>query len=274
MADEQENIEQEVDLEALANADNQEEQQEEQQETLNLSEIEQEAYDQGWRPKEEFEGHNWKTPLDYIVDGKYIDRIKSTNQKIDNMQADFDKRIDNSNKMHEARRLSEIKKLKTQQREAVDTQDTESFDSAQTQIDDLEKQEVKTTTTPAVPNEDPTITAWKAKNTWFEDLNDERGGVAVSIWNSFLQTNPTASNEQALKHVDTRIARLYPTSNENPRRNQPNSTENNTRRSSKQSKGLSMSDLTADEKNEWNQFGSMMFTEAEFLKTVADTRTK
>jgi hypothetical protein len=272
MSDAQENIEQEVDLEALANAENQEEQQEE----IKLSDFEQKQFDQGWRPLDDFTGpeENWKTAKEFQRDGEWLAKLREKDQRLDRIEKDFNDRLENTNKLHEARRDADIKKLKTQQREAVDTQDTDSFDRAQAEIDDLEKQEVKTTTTPAVPNEDPTITAWKAKNSWFEDVNDERGGVAVSIWNSYFQTNPTASNEQALKHIDTRIARLYPTSNENPRRNQPNSTENNTRRASRQSKGLSMSDLTGVERQEWNQFGSMMFTEAEFLKTVADTRTK
>jgi hypothetical protein len=275
MADEQENIEQEIDLQALAGADDQQqEQQEEQQEQVEFSAIEQEAYDQGWRPKEEFSGRDghWKTPLDYIVDGKYIDKIKQTNQKIDDMQRDFDKRLENTNKIHEARRQTEIKKLKTQQREAVNDQDTDAYDIAQTQLDDLEKQEVKTTTTE--PGKDPAIAAWEEKNPWFNDMSDERGSVAVGIYNTFANQNKQATSAQVLAHVDARMDKLYPTNPGNPRRNQPNVTETPRRNSRQKGKSLSMNDLTNDERQEWSQFGSMMFTEAEFLKTVADTRTK
>lgn len=273
-----ENAEQEIDLEALAKADSQEqEQQEEQQEELNLTEIEQEAYDQGWRPKDEYEkqghGGNWKSPLDYIVDGKYIDKIKQTNQKIDQMKQDFDSRLENTNKLHEARRQADIKKLKTQQREAVNDQDTDAYDHAQTQLDELEGQEVKAPA-PAKQGQDPVIAAWEEKNPWFNDMSDERGGVAVGIYNAYANQNPKASSAQVLAHLDGRMGKLYPTNTENPRRNQPNTTENNTRRSSRQSKGLSMSDLTAEEKQDYALFGSQMFTEAEFLKTVADTRAK
>jgi hypothetical protein len=92
-----------------------------------------------------------------------------------------------------------------------------------------------------------------------------------------MNKNPKATAQQALEHVDGRIgkSKLFATNKEiNPRRNQPNVTENNQRPAKRQSKELSMADLTVAETNQWNQFGSTMFTEKEFLKTVKDTRVK
>jgi len=271
MADAQENIEQEVDLEALANADNQEL---EQQEEIKLSDFEQKQYDEGWRPIDDFTGpeENWKTAKEFQRDGEWLAKLREKDQRLDRIEKDFNDRLENTNKLHEARRQADIKKLKAQQREAVNVQDTESFDHAQTQIEELEGQEVKPTT-PTEPGKDPVIAAWEEKNPWFNDMSDERGSVAVGIYNTFANQNKQATSAQVLAHVDARMDKLYPSNPGNPRRNQPNTTENNNRRSSRQSKGLSMVDLTADEKQEWNQFGSLMFTEAEFLKTVADTRT-
>jgi len=278
MADAQENIEQEIDLQALANADNQAVDDKVQDGVIELTAIEQKAFDQGWRPQEEFNGaeENWKTPKEFIRDGEWLAKLREKDQRLDRIEKDFNDRLENTNKLHEARRQADIKKLKAQQREAVDGQDTEAFDHAQTQIDELEGQEVKTTTTTTTTetDKDPAIAAWEEKNPWFNDMSDERGGVAVGIYNTFANQNKTASSAQVLAHVDARMDKLYPTNTENPRRNQPNTTENNTRRSSRQSKGLSMSDLTAEEKQDYALFGSQMFTEAEFLKTVADTRAK
>jgi len=279
MADAQESTEQEIDLEALAKADSQEqEQQEDQQEQVEFSAKEQEAFDIGWRPENEYNGpkENWKTAKEYIRDGEWLAQIKSLKQDQERQKKDFDDRLENTNKLHEARRRADIKKLKAQQREAVDGQDTEAFDHAQTQIDELEGQEVKTTTTTTTTetDKDPVIAAWEEKNPWINDLSDERGSVAVGIYNTYASQNKQASTAQVLAHVDGRMDKLYPTNTENPRRNQPNTTENNTRRSSRQSKGLSMGDLTAEEKQDYALFGSQMFTEAEFLKTVADTRAK
>lgn len=274
MSIDQENIEQEVDLEALANTDNQNEQQEEQQEEQNeLSPIEQKAFEQGWRPQEEFKGpeENWKTPKEFIKDGEWLAQIKSLKQDQERQKQDFDNRLDNTNKLHEARRQSEITKLKDAQRNAVDMADTDAYDAAGKQIDELEKESQPAKQQPAKA---ASVAEWEASNPWINDANDERTPVTQAIWGRYLQQNPNATPEQALAHVDERINKLYPTTESNPRREQPNITENNPRRSSRKPKSLSMNDLTADERQEWNQFGSQMFTEAEFLKTVSDMRTK
>ena len=89
-------------------------------EPLQLNDVEQKAYDQGWRPQEDFDGpeDNWKTAKEYVKDGEWLGKIRDLNQKIDNQQKDFDSRLENTNKLNEARRQSEISDLKSKQREA------------------------------------------------------------------------------------------------------------------------------------------------------------
>lgn len=270
-------VDENIDLQSLAD-DGKEIQQEEPQEEMQLTDLEQKAYDQGWRPEDDFQGKegNWKTAKEYITHGEYIGNMNSLHQKIDNQKKDFDDRLSKTNKLHEARKQSEIKVLKSQQRDAVNMSDTESFDKAQEQIDELEKQDTtdSTTSTSDNPQENPSIAAWNAKNPWIKDPNDERSSVATGVWNSYLAKNPEATIDQALKHVDSRISSLYPVDNTNPRRNQPNTTETTTGKARRSSKELTMNDLTADEKSEWNLFASTMFTEKDFLKTVADIRKR
>ena len=253
-------VDQEIDLQELAAQEQDDDI--EQEEAPQMSAVEQKAYDQGWRPEDDFKGpsENWKTPREYIQAGEHM-------QQINALKSEFNERIENVNRYNAAQTEAKIKELKLQQRVTIEEADTEAYDQKQVEIDALHEQQ---TTTQA--GDPPEIAAWKAKNTWFEDQTDERGGVAVSVWNNYLQKNPNATNEQALAHVDSRIQSIYPTNNENPRRDQPNVTENNSRRPSRKGRSLSMADLTSEEKGEWNQFGSMMFTEAEFLKAASDKR--
>lgn len=264
------NQEENIDLAALANTDDQEVIAEE--EALQLSGTEQKAYDQGWRPKDDFEGpeDNWKTAKEYVRDGEFLATIKELNQKVDRQEVDFNQRLENSNKLHEARKAREIEDLKTQQRDAVITSDTEAYDSAQKEIEKLQETPVETKKEQAL---DPVISEWESKNPWVHDLTDERTPVAQGIWNQYINKNPTASNAQALAHVDTRIGQLYPASKNNPRRDQQNTNETPTKRGKKASKTLSMADLTQDEKSEWAMFGQTMFkNENDFLKAVKDAR--
>lgn len=244
-----------------------------QEEAPQLSGTEQKAFDQGWRPQEEFDGpeENWKTAKEYVKDGEWISKVNELNRKIDAQKSDFDERLENTNKLNEARRQTELKALQQAQRTAVEEADTTAYDNAQAQIDDLEKQ-VVTPTPGNQPN--PTIAAWEEKNPWINEKGNEKATVAQGIWNTYNTQNPTATAEQALAHVDERIGKLYPSA-DNPRRQQPDTNETPARRSKPKGKGLSMDDLTPAERGEWNSFGKMMFkTEDKFLKVVADARKK
>ena len=271
MSDQQENVEQNIDLQSLAEQG--QELEVEQEEAPQLSAVEQKAFDQGWRPEDEFNGpsENWKTPKEYIQAGEFMDQINQLKGQVSKQQQDFDTRIENVNKYNKAQTDAKIKSLKAEQRGAVDVSDTELFDSAQSQIDELEKQTVTEAPAPTT-DKDPTIAAWETKNPWINDTSDERGSVAVGVWNAYVQQNPNASTAQALAHVDARIERLYPVENKNLRRDQPNTTENNARRPARSNKGLTMADLTGDEKQAYQMFGNMYKDEAQFLKTVADAR--
>jgi hypothetical protein len=255
--------------------DNQTDDNQEQGEELQLTKIEQKAYDQGWRPQDDFTGDedSWKTAREYVQYGEIITLVKQNKKDNEDLKRDFDERLENTNKLNEARRKSEISDLKTKQREAVDLADTDAYDVTQKKIDELESQAV--TTQPAQQGKDPDITEWETKNPWINDPNDERTAVAQSIFNNYTAQNKGATNAQALAHVDGKISKLYPTENTNARRDQPNTTESVARKPQRRNKDLSMADLTGDEKEEWNMFGRTMFkSEKAFLKAVKDARVK
>jgi len=240
-----------------------------------LSEIEQKAYDQGWRPKEDFEGPegNWKSANQYVSDGEWLGKIKDLNQKVDAQQKSFDERLENANKLNEARRQTELSELKKAQREAVEMADGEAYDNAQTKIDTLEK---KPEVQPADPGKDPDIAAWEADNPWINEAGNEKAPVANGIWSAYTTQNPNASVQQALAHVDTRMSELYPAAQpKNLHREAPNTSENSARKPRSKNKDLTMGDLTPSEQSEWNQHGQMMFkTEKAFLIAVKDARKK
>lgn len=244
----------------------------EQEEGPKLTATEQTAYDQGWRPEEDFEGKegNWKTAKEYINHGEFIGQINDLKRQVNAQKTDFDERLDNTNKLNEARRKSEINDLKKAQREAVEMGDTDAYDKSQDKIDNLEKQPEAA---PATPGKDPAIAAWEAKNAWIDDPTDEKASIAQGIFSNYSNKNPNCTAQQALDHVDARLGKLYPTNN--PRRDQPDANETPTRKSRQKGRELSMNDLTQDEQSEWNKYGSMMFKDQKsFLKAVADTRKK
>jgi hypothetical protein len=245
----------------------------EQDDLPELSEMEQKAYDQGWRPQEDFTGpeDHWKTAKEYVKDGEWLAKIKEANQRTERLEKDFNERLENTNKLNDARRKSEIADLRKQQRDAVEMADGDQYESAQAKIDALESEPV--VTAPQDNQKNPDVAAWEAKNEWINDPNDEKSTVAIGIFNNYANQNKDKTAQDALNHLDARLKQLYPTSN--PRREQPNTTENGGKANLRKGKDITMSDLTQEEKNEYNMYGHTMFkSEKEFLKAVKDARVK
>jgi len=252
---------------------NEHEQEEEEEQLPELDPIEQKAWDQGWRPQDEFEGNpdNWKTAGEYNLYGEMQEHVREAKAETRRKEAEFDTRIQNLNKLHEAQKTAAISDLKIQQRQAVEEADTAEFDRLQGQIDEHQKVE----TIPDVePAKDPVIQAWEDKNPWINNPDDEKAQQAQALW-SVAAAKPGATAQSALDYVDINLAKLYPSETPtNPRREMPTMTEQSARPSGRRrSKELTMDDLTASERNEWQQFGSIMFTsEKDYLKAVADAR--
>ncbi len=239
-----------------------------------LSPMEQKAFDQGWRPKEEFEGSedNWKTAKEYVRDGEWMDKLKQVEQRMERERNEFDQRLDNANKLQEARRKQELDTLKKKQREAVDLADTDAFDEASRQIDELSAQSV-----PEVKNQqpamDPLITQYVNDNPWINDPNDNRTIIAMGALQAYQGANPSASIQDAINHVNSKVNEL--TAPNNPRRQQPNANEHSRRQTRSQNRELTMNDLTNEERSEWASFGKTLFkTEKAYLAAVKDARGK
>ncbi len=265
-ANNEENVD--IDFQALANTEDLPV--DEPNDLPELSDVEQKAFDQGWRPLDEFSGgeDNWKTAKEYVRDGEFLATIKDLNKRIDSNETEFNRRLENTNKLHEARRNQEISDLERDMRDAVEMSDTDAYDAAKGKKSELEKE---TVSEPVVQNTDNDISEWNKKNPWFFEAG-EKSNDAKSFYNSYMNANPNATTAQALGYLDKKISQIYPTDNENPRRNGQNSTETPAKRGKRGAKTLTMNDLTSAEKGEFSKFGHMFKGEQEFLKAALDAR--
>lgn len=253
----------------------QQEQIEQPEEVPELTPEEQRAWEQGWRPQDQFDGDpdRWKTAREYNMYGDFQQEIRSLKEEQRQKEREFEDRLSGVNKFHEAQLESKVKELKVKQREAVENADTDEFDRIQSELDDV-KSSKPNHPQPQQPAKDPMIAAWEEKNPWINN-NDQKASDAQALWNSYAVSNPNATIEQALSHVDSMIERLYP--NEvptNPRRAMPSSHERQPQQAPRRNnRELTMNDLTNDERQAWESFGKMMYgDEKTYLKVVADAR--
>jgi hypothetical protein len=240
-----------------------------------LSAVELEAREMGHTSKEDWIAsgrpeEEWVTPYAFVKYGKLQ---KSMHHKIDAAKREFTERIDNLNKYHEAQRKLEIDALKAQQREAVELGDTEAYDAAQTKIEAIESQPIETEAASSDNAKAPEIVAWEKDNTWIFNPDDPKTILANARYNKYLAENPGCQAQDVLDYVDKEIAKTFP--KQNVRREvAKKTTETSTRRSAKESKKLSMSDLTFEEKQAWNQMGQSLYNgdQDKFLQAVQDSR--
>ena len=249
-----------------------------------LSSKDQTAWDQGWRPEDQFEGNpdNWKTAGEYILFGEMQKQLNDVKAESRRKDASTEERFANLNKLHEAQQSAALADLKTKQRAAVEVADTEEFDRLQKQIDNQEPVQQPVTTDPAVQKSE-VLASWEEKNPWINDPNDEKGQDAIAFYNR-AAAKPGATERSALEYVDQQLARLYPQEEQqqvNARREMPTMTEQSQRPASRSRSGkdATMDSLSPKEADQWKQFGSIMFLDKQgkpdqkaFLKAITDAR--
>jgi len=240
---------------------------EEQVDIPEVSPLEIEAREQGWKSKEEYEEEGrdvekWTDAKEFVRYGKLQ---KSTNERIAKIERDNEYNIRQLNNFHEVQRNRAIEELEARQKQAVKYADEEAYDHASNQLKQLQNTQQ--------PQVDPLIQDWENRNPWIRDNNDPKKQDADTIYLGYMAKNPNATASEVLDHVDKKLAKLYPSGN--PMRDIPTQTETGRKASKPTGMGLTMNDLTPDEHKAWKDYGQMMFkTEKEFLKVVTNGRKK
>ena len=249
---------------------------EEEKEEPQYSALELEAREDGHTTKDEWtaagkDPERWKSAHEFVEYGKIKGALDKSKADTDKLREDYDRRFENLNKLHKAETDSKIKALKAEQRQAVEEADTEAYDKAQTQIEELKEEPAPVKTEPSKNQE---IADWEAKNPWINDSADPKAQAAQGLFNGYTQANPNATAKQSLEYVDSQMKAMgMVQAPSNPRRDAPNETGRNTP-APKQTGKISMSDLTQEERQLWANAGNDLWggNQKEFLQSVTDSR--
>lgn len=230
----------------------------EDQEEVQLSALQKEAQAMGHTSKEDFVANGgdpdrWKTEHEYVSYGKLQARLDKQNHKMDDMSNKFDQRVEGLNKIHQQQMDAKIKSLRDEQRNAVEERDTDRFDKAEKEIEELSAQKVEDK-----PNEtstkDDAILAWEDKNPWINDPNDPKSQMTTGLWNGYVKANPNASVSEALNYVDKQLEAMSPPQH-NQRRDNVNTTERGNQTQRTKGKVTSIKQLSPEWQQEWARTG-------------------
>lgn len=232
---------------------------------------EEKARADGWIPEEEYKGDENDKPKEFLTAvmfnarGEFIGRIKAQNKRMDEMENQFNTRINNANKIHQQQMEVQKSDLVRKRDDAIDSADRETANGYQDDIDKLNNQ--PTDIAPA-SNEQTTLDDWNTNNPWILG-SDPKAAYAKQQFTAYQMASMSTS--AAIAQMEKDVNKAFPTLN--PDRDNQAIPEGGSKPGGKRaSKKLSMSDLTSDELKWYRAMPGAWESEKAYLQAVQDTR--
>lgn len=204
------------------------EQTEQVSEQKELSPIEKQAMEMGWRPREEFSGEE-----DEFIDAKefvrrkpLFDKIEHTNKEVKQLRKALDALRTHYTKVQETEYQRALAKLKDARQEAIRNSDGEAFEAIDTEIKRVEVEAAKidevakTTDEPVIA---PEFVAWKRKNEWYDSVKYMR---EFADQEGIRLHSQGLSPQEVLVQVEKLVRKEFPHKFTNPNKSNAPGVEN------------------------------------------------
>jgi hypothetical protein len=234
--------------------------------------LEARAAEQGWRPKDEWEGEpdDWRTAREFLDRGEFFKKIEDQSRTIKELrktQADLTRHLETVRKTEFKRALDS---LKAQKRNALAEGDVEKVIEIDDEIAETRAQQAQAPT-PQVPEVDPqmhpTFVAWKERNTWYES------NKAMRAYADRLGSELTGSPSEILAEVERQVKKEFAHKFENPRRNGAPAVEGSiTKPSGKKDEAFKLSDEERRVMQRFVRAGAL--TEEQYIKDLKEQKAR
>lgn len=191
--------------------------------------IEDTAREQGWRPKEEFDGDpaKWVSAETFVAKGELISRIEALGKKLKESERTMNMLKEHHAKVKDSEFKRAVDYLKSQKKLAYENGDVDKIleiDDKIAEVRDTQKAQ-KAQEQAEVSNEPhPDFTSWVSENKWYEK-NSEMRADADTFGEAYARNNPSKTPQEVLEYVTKKIKKAYPEEFENPNRNRPSGVE-------------------------------------------------
>jgi regulator of replication initiation timing len=189
----------------------------EQQETPQLSEVELQAMELGWKPKEQFDeasGKKWRTAEDFLDRKTFFDKIDEQHKRIRTLEKGLQAHAEYNAKIEKAAYERALSDLKKQRRAALEEGDTLLAEDLRDRIDEIKEQvqEVKPAQVAPVELPEP-IKQWREKNSWYEK-DTVMTNFADGLGNRLVAQG--YSPTEVLQQVERAVRENFPAKFRNP----------------------------------------------------------
>lgn len=222
----------------------------------------------GWQPEDKYDGPpgEWRSAEVFNERGVWIKKHKAQEKRINEIESQFNTRLDNSNKLHKAAMDVQRDDLIQKRDAAIDLADKESALKHQESIDNLNIPEEAPVANPA----QNTLDEWNRGNAWIFQQGP-KSAYAIAQVNQYLGAGQDVNS--AIANMEADISREFPDINPN-RENHPIPEGGSKPGGKRQSGKLSWGELTSDEIKYYNAMSDAWGSKADYLQAVQDTRNQ
>ncbi len=248
------------------------ENEDQEQETSEYSDIEQQAIEQGWRPKSEWSGDEskWRDAKEFVERGELYSKIDTMSRDLKDTKKALKMLQEHHSKLKGVEYSKALAELKAAQKKNLESGDADAYLETTELLTDLKAEqkarEVYQESMPPVV--DPRFTAWVDKNQWYAKEPAMKRHADL-IGEVYAKQNPDLDPVEVLKYVTDEIKSKFKDKFVNPNRSKPGAVEGSTNASSP-SKKFEMSE---DEVKVMNTFiRQKIMTKEEYIAELKKVR--
>lgn len=249
------------------------------------------ALEMGWKPKEDFAGHE----EDYVDAATYIKRskdiqdsmrqhLKDNKRKMSTLEqtiSDIKNHYESVNRAQLKELKSKIEETKEQKREAIEEGDVERVEKYENQLSDLydqvvgQLQQVKNkqnAESEPDPEEMEAFSAWTRQNPWYNQPGYTNGDSELTKYADYLAELPEYAGLPYSKKLDVvtrKVKETFPEKFKNGSPKRPPAVEGGSKTS--QNKKVSVRDLTPEQRSVMNNFVNQgIMTQEQYINDLAE----
>lgn len=197
-------------------------------ETNEVDSYEEIAKEQGWKPKDEFQGdpNKWRPAKEYVDRGELFSKIDSLGRELKETKKALTMLQEHHSKVRETDYKKALTELKTLQKKHLEEGNSDGYLETTELLNDIKAEqktrEVVSQYTQQQPpqQEHPTFINWLKENNWYQK-NEEMRQFADAVGTGYAKLYPNIDPEDVLKYVTTQVKQRYKDSFVNPNRNKP-----------------------------------------------------
>lgn len=243
--------------------------------TSTVLSIEDRAREQGWRPKEEFDGDpaKWVSAETFVAKGELIDRIEQLGKKLKDSEKTIKMLSEHHSKVKESEFKRAVEFLKQQKKQAYESGDVDrilELDDKIAEVRETQKAQKQQEQVNEAPESHPAFQSWVSENKWYETDSEMRAD-ADTFGEAYARNNQDKTPAEVLEYVTKKIKKAYPEKFTNPNRNKPTGVEGGS--GTRQGSSRDTFSLTEEETRVMNTFvRNGIMEKDEYIKQVKAMR--